>query len=161
MLFIWFTGDCLLLCTRIGSCCPFITFELISCCVGGGGGGGGRVSRVRDFEWFGVPALSWLLLSRDIVCEGVDGPEDGADPGPDGGAGGGCEGLDVIEAVLRVGVDCCWDCGPAIMSVNKEEKKFSPIIAFFNRFVIELSSYLKILWTLLLWILKAIQTIKW
>jgi hypothetical protein len=47
------------------------------------------------------------------------------------------------------------------MSVNKEEKKFSPIIAFLNRFVIELSSYLKILWTLLLWILKAIQTIKW
>ncbi len=41
------------------------------------------------------------------MCEGVDGPEDGADPGPDGGAGGGCEGLDVIEAVLRVGVDCC------------------------------------------------------
>ncbi len=50
------------------------------------------------------------------MCDGVDGPEDGAEPAPDGGAGGGCEGLEVIDACLRVGVDCCWDCGPVIIS---------------------------------------------
>jgi len=78
------------------------------------------------------------------VCDGVEGPEDGAEPGP-GGAGGGCDGLEVIEPTLRVGVDCCCDCGTII----SEDLDLNQLLKFsieltFNQIKVKSKKYLKL-----------------